>query len=176
MLLSYWDRKSFRCLVSDLHQEPLTDKKRCLLSPAVPVALSEINDIYTAAYSGTWSWRRKLKIALFGELSLEKAMDLSRETNTWLDSGTSLNRTHINPTWLTVPQKIGISKNYKFNRIILLPCSKNEFLPPRARSVAHVKISLPKGRKPFVGCFSNRVFSVDGTNISGSLCSFGASI
>jgi hypothetical protein len=31
--------------------------------------------------------------------------------------------------------------------------------------------------KPFVGCsFSNRVFSVDGTNISGGLCSFGASI
>jgi hypothetical protein len=31
--------------------------------------------------------------------------------------------------------------------------------------------------KPFVGCcFSNRVFSVDGTNVSGGLCSSGASI
>jgi hypothetical protein len=32
-------------------------------------------------------------------------------------------------------------------------------------------------RKPFLGCsFSNGVFSVDGTNVSGGLCSFGASI
>jgi hypothetical protein len=39
------------------------------------------------------------------------------------------------------------------------------------------KIALLEARKPFWGCsFSNRVFSVDGTNISGGLCSFGASI
>jgi hypothetical protein len=32
-------------------------------------------------------------------------------------------------------------------------------------------------RKPFWGCsFSNRVISVDGTNVSGGLCSFGALI
>jgi hypothetical protein len=32
-------------------------------------------------------------------------------------------------------------------------------------------------RKPYLGCsFSNRVFSVDGKNVSGGLCSFGASI
>jgi hypothetical protein len=31
--------------------------------------------------------------------------------------------------------------------------------------------------KPFLGSFfNNRVFSVDGTNVSGGLCSFGASI
>jgi hypothetical protein len=49
--------------------------------------------------------------------------------------------------------------------------------PPRARSVTHVKIDLLEARKPFVGCsFSNRVFSVDDTNVSGGLCSFGASI
>jgi hypothetical protein len=36
---------------------------------------------------------------------------------------------------------------------------------------------LPAAQKPFLDCsFSNRVFSVDGTNISGDLCSFGASI
>jgi hypothetical protein len=36
---------------------------------------------------------------------------------------------------------------------------------------------LLEARKPFLGCsFSNRVFSVDGTNVSGRLCSFGASI
>jgi hypothetical protein len=36
---------------------------------------------------------------------------------------------------------------------------------------------LLEARKPFLGCsFSNTVFSVDGTNISGGLCSFGASI
>jgi hypothetical protein len=30
--------------------------------------------------------------------------------------------------------------------------------------------------KPFLGCsFSNRVFSVDGINVSGGLCSFGTS-
>jgi hypothetical protein len=41
----------------------------------------------------------------------------------------------------------------------------------------HVKIALLEARKPFLGCsFSNRVFSVDSTNISGGLCSFGASI
>jgi hypothetical protein len=49
--------------------------------------------------------------------------------------------------------------------------------PPQARSVTRVKIALPEARKPFLGCsFSNRVFSVDGTNVSGGLCSFGASI
>jgi hypothetical protein len=36
---------------------------------------------------------------------------------------------------------------------------------------------LLEARKPFLGCsFSNRVFSIDGTNVSGGLCSFGASI
>jgi hypothetical protein len=36
---------------------------------------------------------------------------------------------------------------------------------------------LLEARKPFLGCsFSNRVFSVDGTNVSGGLCSFEASI
>jgi hypothetical protein len=40
----------------------------------------------------------------------------------------------------------------------------------------HVKIALLEARKPFLGCsFSNRVFSVDGTNVSGGLYSFGAS-
>jgi hypothetical protein len=44
------------------------------------------------------------------------------------------------------------------------------------RSVTHVKIALLEARKPFLGySFSNRVFSVDGTNVSGGLCSFGAS-
>jgi hypothetical protein len=39
------------------------------------------------------------------------------------------------------------------------------------------KIALREGRKPFLGCsLCNRVFSVDGTNVSGGLCSFGASI
>jgi hypothetical protein len=47
----------------------------------------------------------------------------------------------------------------------------------RAPSVTHVKIALLEACKPFLGCsFSNRVFSVDGTNVSGGLCSFGASI
>jgi hypothetical protein len=46
-----------------------------------------------------------------------------------------------------------------------------------ARSVTHVKIASLEARKPFLGCsFSNRVFSVDGTNVSGGCCSFGASI
>jgi hypothetical protein len=50
-------------------------------------------------------------------------------------------------------------------------------MPPRARRVTHVKIALLEARKPFLGCsFSNRVFSVDGTNVSGGLCRFGASI
>jgi hypothetical protein len=36
---------------------------------------------------------------------------------------------------------------------------------------------LLEARKPFLGCsFSNRVFSVEGTNVSGGLCSFRASI
>jgi hypothetical protein len=35
---------------------------------------------------------------------------------------------------------------------------------------------LLEEQKPFLGCsFSSRVFSVDGTNVSGGLCSFGAS-
>jgi hypothetical protein len=50
-------------------------------------------------------------------------------------------------------------------------------MPPRARSVIHIKISLVEARKPFLGCsFSNKVFSVDGTNASGCFYSFGASI
>jgi hypothetical protein len=47
------------------------------------------------------------------------------------------------------------------------------------RSVTHVKIALLEARKPFLGCsFSNMssIFSVGGTNVSGGLCSFGASI
>jgi hypothetical protein len=48
---------------------------------------------------------------------------------------------------------------------------------PQVQSVTRVKISLLEVRKPFFGCsFSNRVFSVDGTNVLGGLCSFGASI
>jgi hypothetical protein len=40
-----------------------------------------------------------------------------------------------------------------------------------------VKIALFEVRKPFLGCsFSNTVFSVDGTNVLGGLCSFGATI
>jgi hypothetical protein len=36
---------------------------------------------------------------------------------------------------------------------------------------------LLEARKPFLGCsFSNKVFSVGGTNVSGGLCSFEASI
>jgi hypothetical protein len=38
-----------------------------------------------------------------------------------------------------------------------------------------VKIALLEARKRFLGYFSNRVFSVDGTNVSGGLCSFGTS-
>jgi hypothetical protein len=50
-------------------------------------------------------------------------------------------------------------------------------MPPRAQSVTHVKIAFLEARKTFVGCsFSNRVFSVDSTNVSGRLCSVGASI
>jgi hypothetical protein len=50
-------------------------------------------------------------------------------------------------------------------------------MPPRARIVTHVTIALLEARKPFLGRpFSNRVFSVDGTNASGGLCSFGAAI
>jgi hypothetical protein len=50
-------------------------------------------------------------------------------------------------------------------------------MPPRERSVTHVKIAFLEARKPFLGCsFSNRVLSVDGTNVSGGLCIFGASI
>jgi hypothetical protein len=38
------------------------------------------------------------------------------------------------------------------------------------------KLSLLEVRRPFLGCpFSNKVFSVDGRNVSGGLCSFGAS-
>jgi hypothetical protein len=45
------------------------------------------------------------------------------------------------------------------------------------RSVTHVKIASLEARKPFLGCsFSNRVFSIDNTNVSGGLCSFRASI
>jgi hypothetical protein len=48
---------------------------------------------------------------------------------------------------------------------------------PRVQSVTHVKIALLEARKPFLGCsFSNRVFSVDGKNVLGGLCSFGALI
>jgi hypothetical protein len=38
-----------------------------------PIVWAEIKLVWTG------SWRRKLKIALFGELSLEEAMDLSRD-------------------------------------------------------------------------------------------------
>jgi hypothetical protein len=48
---------------------------------------------------------------------------------------------------------------------------------PQPQSVTHVKIALLEACKPFWGCsFSNRVFSVDDTNVSSGLCSFGASI
>jgi hypothetical protein len=50
-------------------------------------------------------------------------------------------------------------------------------MPPRARSVTGVKIALIGACKPFLGCsFINRAFSVDGTNVSCGLFSFGASI
>jgi hypothetical protein len=50
-------------------------------------------------------------------------------------------------------------------------------MPPLARSVTHVKIAFLEAPKPFLGCpFTNKVFFVDGTNVSGGLCSFGASI
>jgi hypothetical protein len=50
-------------------------------------------------------------------------------------------------------------------------------MPPRARNVTHVKIALLEARKPFLGCsFSNRVFSVDGTDVSDVLCSFVLSV
>jgi hypothetical protein len=35
--------------------------------------------IFHGVQEDTGSWRRKLKIALFGELSLEEAIDLSRD-------------------------------------------------------------------------------------------------
>jgi hypothetical protein len=55
--------------------------------------------------------------------------------------------------------------------------SHKYFFPTKALSVTHVKITLLEARKPFLGCsFSNRVFSVDGTNVLGGLCSSGASI
>jgi hypothetical protein len=39
------------------------------------------------------------------------------------------------------------------------------------------QIALLEARKLFLGCsFSNRVFSIDCTNVSGGLCSVGASI
>jgi hypothetical protein len=42
-------------------------------------------------------------------------------------------------------------------------------------SVTYVKISLLEACKPFSGCsFNNRVFSIDGSNVSGGLCSFRA--
>jgi hypothetical protein len=50
-------------------------------------------------------------------------------------------------------------------------------MPPPARSDAHVRIPLLEVRKPFLGCsFSNRVFSVDGTKVSGGLCDFASPI
>jgi hypothetical protein len=58
----------------------------------------------------------------------------------------------------------------------IIPSISHQMLP-QAWSVTHVKIALPEAHKPFFGCsFSNRVLSVDGTNVSGSNCSFGASI
>jgi hypothetical protein len=48
--------------------------------------------------------------------------------------------------------------------------------PPRERSFTHVKIALLEACKSFFDySFSNGVFSVNGTNVSGGLCSFGAS-
>jgi hypothetical protein len=50
-------------------------------------------------------------------------------------------------------------------------------MPPLAWGVIHDRIALFEARKPFLGSsFRNKVFSVDGTNVSGDLCSFGASI
>jgi hypothetical protein len=50
-------------------------------------------------------------------------------------------------------------------------------MPPRAWSVTTVKIALLELCKPFLGFpFSNRLFSVGGTIVLGSLCSFGSSI
>jgi hypothetical protein len=50
-------------------------------------------------------------------------------------------------------------------------------MPPQARGVTHVKIDLLEARKSFLGhYFSNRVLSIDGTNVSGGPCSFEALI
>jgi hypothetical protein len=59
--------------------------------------------------------------------------------------------------------------------IMIIPSISHQ-MPPGVWSVTHVKIALLEACKPFLGCsFSNRVFSVYGTNVSGGLCSFGAS-
>jgi hypothetical protein len=50
-------------------------------------------------------------------------------------------------------------------------------MPPRVRSVTYVKITFLEARRTLLCCsFSNRVFSVDGTNVSDGLCSFGVLI
>jgi hypothetical protein len=44
-------------------------------------------------------------------------------------------------------------------------------------TVRFAKIALLEAREPILGSsFSNRIFSIDGTNVSDGLCSFGASI
>jgi hypothetical protein len=46
-----------------------------------------------------------------------------------------------------------------------------------AQNAAPSAASLLEPLKPFLGCsFSNRVFAVESTNVSGSLCSFGTPI
>jgi hypothetical protein len=50
-------------------------------------------------------------------------------------------------------------------------------IPSQARSATHVKTALLEAPKPILGCsFSNTVFSIDSTNVSGGLCSLGALI
>jgi hypothetical protein len=50
-------------------------------------------------------------------------------------------------------------------------------MPPRERSVTHVRITLLEARKPFLGSFfSNGIFFLDGTIVSDGLCIFEASI
>jgi hypothetical protein len=60
---------------------------------------------------------------------------------------------------------------------------KHSEYPHRSRMAApstechSCQIALFEALKPFLNCyFSSRVFSVYGTNVSGGLCSFGASI
>jgi hypothetical protein len=60
-------------------------------------------------------------------VSLLKALKRDRSRRP-LYSENSVFRTPNNPNRLTYQKIIGSSKNYKYNLIIVFPCSKNEFL------------------------------------------------